>query len=164
MVFQFVFDSGVAQAVAPNGTVNFGSVLGIILLIIVVALVVIVGVATLFRALTRPSLEDLDPKRLAAMWEEIEKTSDHGLMGAKLSVVEADKLLDTVLRKLHFPGETMGERLKTAAYKYPNISQVWGAHKLRNQLVHDSTFEITIRQAKGAVRDFRAALKTLNVF
>lgn len=165
MFFQFVFDGGgITNTVLPNGTVNFGAILGIVLLVIVVALVAVVGIATLFRAFTRPSLEGLDPKRLTAMWVEIEKTSEHGLMGAKLAVVEADKLLDTVLRKLHFPGETMGERLKTAAYKYPNISKVWGAHKLRNQLVHDATFEITVRQAKSAVRDFHAALKTLNVF
>ncbi|MCE9586040.1 hypothetical protein K8R04_01830 [Candidatus Uhrbacteria bacterium] len=165
MLFQFVFDGGnVAGKVLPSGTTNFGSVLGIVLLVIVVGLLAAIGIATMFRALSRPSLEGLDPKRLAAMWAEIEKTSEHGLMGAKLAVVEADKLLDTVLRKLHFPGETMGERLKTAAYKYPNISKVWGAHKLRNQLVHDATFEISLRQAKSAVRDFHAALKTLNVF
>lgn len=164
MFFQFVFDSGAVPSILPSGTMNFGSILGIILLIIVVGLVAVVGIATLFRALSRPSLEDLDPKRLAAMWTEIEKMSEHGLMGAKLAVVEADKLLDTILRKMHFPGETMGERLKTAAYKYPNISHVWGAHKLRNQLVHDATFEISARQAKSAVRDFHSALKTLNVF
>jgi hypothetical protein len=61
------------------------------------------------------------------------------------------------------PGETLGERLKSAAYKYPNIRQVWGAHRLRNQLVHDSAFELSLRQAKGALRDYQAALKTLNV-
>jgi hypothetical protein len=163
MLFQFVFDSGIGNTTLPSGSTNFGSVLGIVLLVIVVALIAIIGIATAFRAFTRPTLEGLDPKRLAAMWAEIEKTSDHGLMGAKLAVVEADKLLDTVLRKMHLPGETMGERLKMAAYKYPNISRVWPAHKLRNQLVHDATFEISIRQAKSAVRDFHDALKTLNV-
>ncbi len=164
MLFQFVFDQGIRNTVAPGGTVNFGSVLGIVLLLIVVTLVLIVGIATVFRALRRPSLEGLDPKRLREMWAEIEKTSAHGLMGAKLAVVEGDKLLDTVLRKMHFPGETMGERLKTAAYRYPQISRVWSAHKLRNQLVHDATFEISMRQAKSAVRDFHEALKVLNVF
>lgn len=165
MLFQFVFDGGnTLTSALPSGTINFGSVLGIVLLIIIVGLLIVIGIATAFRALTRPTLEGLNSKRLMEMWTEIEKTSDHGLMGAKLAVVEADKLLDTVLRKLHFPGETMGERLKTAAYKYPNISKVWGAHKLRNQLVHDATFEITVRQAKSAVKDFHAALKELNVF
>ncbi len=160
MLFQFVFNPGVA----PSASWNAGSVFGVVLLILILALLAIIGITTAFRALTRSRLDDLDPKRLAAMWAEIEKTSEHGLMGAKLAVMEADRLLDTVLRKMHFPGETMGERLKTAAYKYPNISHVWGAHKLRNQLVHDATFEISVRQAKGAVRDFRAALKVLNVF
>lgn len=163
MLFQFVFDSGIGNATLPSGSTNFGSVLGIVLLVIVVALIAVIGIATAFRAFTRPTLDGLNPKRLAEMWAEIEKTSEHGLMGAKLAVVEADKLLDTVLRKMHLPGETMGERLKMAAYKYPNISRVWPAHKLRNQLVHDATFEISIRQAKSAVRDFHEALKTLNV-
>jgi hypothetical protein len=164
MIFQFVFDPGSVSVPVAAGTTNFGSVLGIVLLVIVVALIAVIGIATAFRAFTRPRLEDLDPKRLREMWVEIEKTSDHGLMGAKLAVVEADKLLDTVLRKMHFPGETMGERLKMAAYKHPAISRVWPAHKLRNQLVHDATFEISVRQAKSAVRDFYEALKALNIF
>ena len=163
MIFQFVFDSGAGNALVPAGFSSLFGWIGPAMLVVLIALIIVMGIVTVFRALSRPSLEGLDPKRLKAMWAEIEKTSDHGLMGAKLAVVEGDKLLDTVLRKLHFPGETMGERLKTAAYKYPDISRVWGAHKLRNQLVHDATFEISVRQAKSAVRDFHSALKTLNV-
>ena len=165
MLYQFVLQSAGRQPFATdNGSINFGSVLGIVLLMLVGMMFVIVGIQTAYRAMTRTRLDQLDPKRLAEMWSEIEKTSQHGLMGAKLAVVEADKLLDTVLRKMHIPGETMGERLKVAAYKYPAISHVWPAHKLRNQLVHDATFEITQRQARSALKDFREALRTLNVF
>ncbi len=163
MLFQFVFDNGSLSGAVPSIGGGFLPWIGILLLGVLVVGIAIMGVVTVFRSLQRSSLDGLDRKKLQAMWTEIEKTSDHGIMGAKLAVIEADKLLDTILRKMHFPGETMGERLKTAAYRYPNISQVWGAHKLRNQLVHDSTFEISIKQAKRAVNDFYQAIKTLNV-
>lgn len=165
MLFQFALQTDTRNPFATqSGSINFGSVLGVVLLLLIVMLLIIAGIQTAYRAMTRTRLDQLDPKRLAEMWSEIEKTSQHGLMGAKLAVVEADKLLDTVLRKMHIPGETMGERLKVAAYKYPAISRVWPAHKLRNQLVHDATFEITQRQARSALKDFRDAFKALNVF
>ncbi len=115
------------------------------------------------RALRRPDMHGMTREHVTKMWKEIADTSDNGLMGAKLAVIEADKLLDNVFKSLMMPGETMGERLKSAGYKYPRIGQVWSAHRLRNQLVHDTTFEISVRQAKEALRDFREALRTLNV-
>lgn len=130
---------------------------------IVLVFVVLFGIASLLKKLQRPTTRGLTPQKIKETWAEIEKTSEHGLMGAKLAVIEADKLLDTVLRSMGQPGETLGERLKTAEYRYPNIRNVWPAHKLRNQLVHDSTFEISINQAKRALQDFKSALKTLHV-
>jgi hypothetical protein len=77
--------------------------------------------------------------------------------------MEADKLLDHVLKSMSFPGETMAERLKLAEYKYASLRQVWPAHKLRNQLVHDPAFDMSVRQAKFALKEFKDALKVLNV-
>lgn len=118
----------------------------------------------LMRFLQRPELHGLSRQRIAELWEQIEKTADQGTMGAKLAVIEADKLLDGALKSMMMPGDTLGERLKAAGYKYPAIRQVWGAHRLRNQLVHDSAFDLTSRQAHAALRDYKAALKTINVF
>lgn len=134
-----------------------------IVFIAVLAAFVIAGFvfAAILRSVRMRESDGLNRKKIRETWNEIEKTSGMGLMGAKLSVIEADKLLDTVLRDMHIPGETMGERLKMAAYRYKSISDVWPAHKLRNQLVHDSTFELSIGQAKRAVRDFERALKHL---
>lgn len=133
-----------------------------IVFVAVIAAFIVAGFifAAILRSLQRRN-DGLDRKRIKETWSEIEKTQNMGLMGAKLAVIEADKLLDTVLRDMHFPGETMGERLKMAGYKYKSINQVWPAHKLRNQLVHDSAFQLSIGQAKRSVRDFEKALKVL---
>ena len=126
-------------------------------------LFVSIGIYKLMRLLYRPELHGLNRQRIEEIWKQIEKTAEQGTMGAKLAVIEADKLLDGVLKSIMMPGETLGERLKTAGYKYPSLRQVWGAHRLRNQLVHDSAFDLTTSQARRALRDYQAALKTLNV-
>lgn len=134
---------------------------------IVAALVIltVIGIVVhkILRALRRPELHQMDREKIKETWEQIQMVSQQGAMGAKMAVIEADKLLDQALKSMLMPGETLGERLKVAAYKYPSIRNVWPAHKLRNQLVHETTFEISPRQAKQALDDFEKALKALNV-
>ncbi len=134
--------------------------------IIAVLVVIIVGgvaIKKLIRAITRPEMIGMDREQVEEQWKQIEQVAEQGMMGAKLAVIEADKLLDNALKSLMMSGETLGERLKFAAYKYPKIRQVWPAHKIRNQLVHDTAFQISSRQAKEALRGFHEALETLNI-
>ena len=105
----------------------------------------------------------MSEEKVRETMDEINEQAEQSVMGAKLAVIEADKLVDNVLRAMVIPGETMGERLKAAAHNYPKIREVWPAHKLRNQLVHDSDFNLTQNRAKRALQDFEKALKTLNV-
>ncbi len=121
------------------------------------------GIWRLKRLLTRPEMVGMTREQLLRRWREIRQTSQHSLMGAKLALIEADTLLDSGLKSLMMPGETLGERLKVACYKYPKLRNVWWAHKLRNQLAHDSSFQITQREAERALDEFERALKTLNV-
>lgn len=95
-------------------------------------------------------------------WQEIERlVGENGEMGPKMAVLEADKLLDHALRALSFPGESLGDRLKFAAYKYPQVKDVWWAHKVRNQLAHEATYYLDRRIAKKAIATFRRALERL---
>jgi hypothetical protein len=134
-------------------------------LIAAIVIVTVVGILIhrILRALRRPELFQMDREKIKETWAQIQNVSGQGTMGAKMAVIEADKLLDMALKSMLMPGETLGERLKVAAYKYPSIRNVWPAHKLRNQLVHEATFEISPRQAKQALNDFEKALKILNV-
>ena len=162
-MFQFLVET--APTVAPTATAKLSnaSVIGLVILVAVLFIVIVFIINRLVRALKRPELHGLDREAIKETWAQIEKMTEQGLMGAKLAVIEADKLLDMVLKGMFMPGETLGERLKVAAYKYPKLNQVWSAHKLRNQLVHDSSFEITVWQARAALIEYRRALKILNV-
>jgi len=81
----------------------------------------------------------------------------------RMAVIEADKLMDSALKRTFTRGETMGERLKVAVFKNPKIRKVWEAHSLRNDLVHESDRRITRSEAERAVKLFEEGMKDLKI-
>lgn len=83
--------------------------------------------------------------------------------GMALAVIDADKLVDEALRRKHFKGKTMGERLVAAQRIISDNDRVWYAHKLRNRLVHEPNIRLKKREAQEALAGFRTCLKDLEV-
>lgn len=81
--------------------------------------------------------------------------------GMVLAVIDADKLLDECLKKRHFKGKTMGERLVSAQRLLSDNDSAWYAHKLRNRLVHEPNVNLKKSEAQNALGGFRKALKDL---
>jgi hypothetical protein len=133
-------------------------VVGLFIIFAFIAMVMLVR-----KLISRPELHGLTRDQVKKKWEEVERISSQGIMGAKMGIVEADKLLDGALKSMMMPGDTLGERLKVACYKYPELRKVWYAHKLRNQIVHEATFEISERQGRSAIQEYKKALKVINV-
>lgn len=143
---------------ASSSGMDIGIAIGIGL-VILVFLLIIISLAR--RVLRRSQFQGMTRKEVQTRWDEIERISKQGRMGAKMAIVEADKLLDAALKSMMMPGQTMGERLKAAGYKYQKISEVWYAHKLRNQLVHETDFEVGDAQARSAIHSFKKALELI---
>ena len=78
-----------------------------------------------------------------------------------LKIIDADKLLDEVLKQRKYKGKTMGERLVSAQRSIKSNDDVWFAHKLRNQLVHENNVKLSERKVKDALMGVRSALKDL---
>lgn len=164
MMFQFILNEApVGEQAESAGFQAGGSLLALALFFFVLLTVAGLVIAKVVKQFKKPELYGMSEEKVREMWDEIMEQSEQSLMGAKLAVIEADKLLDNVMRSMALPGETMAERLKVAAYKYPKIREVWPAHKLRNQLVHDSSFQMSQKRAERALKDFEKALKVLNV-
>ena len=103
-----------------------------------------------------------DRSAMQRRWREIEDMlKAPGEVSRKLAVLEADKLLDQALKSLAMAGTTLGERLKFAAYKYPQLSDVWWAHRVRNQLVHEASYHLDDGLAAKAVHAYKKALRLL---
>jgi len=122
--------------------------------------VMLVGRIRNFIASHRFERNDLEAMR--RRWREIVVLlKAPGEVSHKLAIVEADKLLDQALKALTMPGETLGERLRYASYKYPDLKEVWWAHKVRNQLVHETSYHLDRGMAFKAVKQFGRALRRL---
>jgi hypothetical protein len=128
------------------------------MLAVVVILVLVFGATFIKR---RP--KHLNREYFKKRWLELQK-----FCASKdtwpLAVINADKLLDEALKKSHYKGKTMGERLVSAQHQLGNNDAVWNAHKLRNRLVHEDTTKLKEREVKQALVGFRNALKDLGAF
>lgn len=149
-------------------TGSTGTPVGWIIFGVVAAILLLIGLALLIRwvkrRLSRPEMWGMAREEVTRRWQEIRGVSgQHGQMGMKMALMEADKLLDSALKSLMMPGDTLGERLKVACYKYPALRSVWPAHKLRNQLVHQHDFQLSERETRRALDEYERALKTLNI-
>ncbi len=148
-----------AESSAGSSFATVGTVVGIGIAFLVVALIV----AGFLRKLRRPEMEGFSREKVKQLWSQIEQSAKQGKLGEKIAIIEADKLLDNVLKSMLIPGDTLGERLKAAGYKYRNLRDVWPAHRTRNRLVHESEFELRSGDCQRTLEDFRRALQVLNV-
>ncbi len=126
---------------------------GILLLAVVGVIYLLVGM----RAKPR-----LDTAKYQAKWLQIENSIDHKNPATwQLAVLNADKLLDHALRESHYKGTTMGERMKAADTTWSNANHVWSAHKIRNQLAHETNAKLTFETTARALGAFKRGLKDL---
>lgn len=132
------------------------------LLAFMIGVLVVGALLIIVITLTKRVPMGLDVEKYRSKWLQIEgslkrdETSSH-----HLAVLNADKLLDQALREKGVRGETMGERMKTANASWRNANAVWGAHKLRNQIAHESDVRVTYDDARRALGGFKQALKDL---
>lgn len=125
------------------------------------AAVLIIG-AILFGVITmtKGGSKQLDVNRYRTKWLEIEqKLVRDDTASYQLSVLNADKLLDQALKEKGISGDTMGARMKVV--KWSNANAVWAAHKLRNQIAHESDVEFDYITARRALASFKQGLKDI---
>lgn len=80
----------------------------------------------------------------------------------KFAVIEADKLVDDLLKTSGYPGETMGDRLMNIEKgQLESLEGLWEAHKIRNKLVHDINYFLRYAEARRAVQLFQKTLEEL---
>src|SRR5579864_5439610 len=95
----------------------------IVAVLLIIAFMVLASIAA-----RRP--RKLKPEYLAQRWQELQKLCKDKTTWP-LSIIDGDKLLDEALKKRHFKGKTMGERLVAAQRELSDNDSVWFSHKLR---------------------------------
>lgn len=134
-----------------------GTLLGFMGGVLVVGILLIVVIT-----LTKKGPVQLDVEKYRLRWLTIEKQLNKAEVSSfSLCILNADKLLDQALKERGIKGETMGERMKTAKEIWSNTNAVWSAHKLRNQVAHESEVQISYDDSRRALANFKQALKDM---
>lgn len=142
---------------------------------IVLSAALTIGIVVIFRknwALERrikmPKKNPVKPiktKVALDVWMNIIKRAENGTeQDLAFAIIEADKLVDAVLKGGGFPGDTMAERLKRIdENQLRSINLLWRAHKERNNIVHTPGYHISLQQAKDILADYQKVLEELEV-
>ncbi len=94
-------------------------------------------------------------------WRHIESLMESASQSEwREAVVEADIMLDDVLKQRGYTGENLGERLKSA--DFATLQDAWEAHKVRNQIAHEgSAFELSETLARRTIARYENVFREL---
>ena len=74
----------------------------------------------------------------------------------RVAIIEADTLLEEMLEKMRYHGETIGEKLRAIEESdFVTLSHAWEAHKVRNKIAHEGSFILTKREARRVIDLYR---------
>ena len=117
-----------------------------------------------------PPLSTPGPKEIAEKtnkkWELILKhLNSSNVSDWRLAILEADVILEELLRTLGYVGESVGEMLKSAdRNEFSSLDDAWEAHKIRNAIAHSGTnFDLNEREAKRVISLFEKVFKEFGI-
>ncbi|KKW21386.1 MAG: hypothetical protein UY71_C0020G0010 [Parcubacteria group bacterium GW2011_GWB1_52_7] len=129
--------------------------------------------STLFKINTLGPAEEIitAPDKAAAIqeivakpWIEVqEKMASPNPADWVLAIIQADAILDKILKASGYIGDTMGDRLRQInRAELEAIDDVWRSHKIRNRLAHGTGEALTRSEAEGAIQGYEKAFRELN--
>ena len=95
-------------------------------------------------------------------WEKIEEhINSENPSDWRLAILECDIILDEMLTKMSYHGETIADKLKAVEKSdFLSIDKAWEAHRVRNAIAHGgSNFEISDREARRVVSLYEDVFK-----
>ncbi len=104
-------------------------------------------------------------KKITRIWNKIVRRLDAGLESEyKLAIIEADDMLDTSLKRMGYMGQTIEEKLeKLTAATLTNIQDVYTAHKIRNNIVHNPDYRLGLEEARSTIDIYEKAFNSLQI-
>lgn len=98
-----------------------------------------------------------------AKWENVIKhINSNDPASWKVAVIDADSLLDEMLIKMGYIGDSIGDRLLSINEdSFPYLNEAWEAHKVRNKIAHSgSDFVLNKQEAKRVIDNYELIFRT----
>ncbi|OGZ58659.1 MAG: hypothetical protein A2827_03335 [Candidatus Spechtbacteria bacterium RIFCSPHIGHO2_01_FULL_43_30] len=82
-------------------------------------------------------------KKMTKRWMLIERSLESGdSLRWKAAIIDADNMLDEILKKVGYLGDTMDKRLENVHLdQFPTLEDAWRAHKVRKFLEEDPRYK-----------------------
>ena len=105
-------------------------------------------------------------KRIEKDWNKIKARLDTGLESEyKLAIIEADNMMDSVLKRMGYGGENLGERLGSlTSATLPNIEEIKEVHQIRNNIVRDPNYTVTLDDVRKIMDAYEKGFQDLQAF
>jgi hypothetical protein len=77
------------------------------------------------------------------------------------AIIEADIMLDDLLKQLKIQGDTLGDRLKNADKStFKTLDNAWTAHKVRNEIAHKgSAYKLSNHLAYRTIKQYESVFR-----
>lgn len=95
---------------------------------------------------------------IAKRWDTVKRhISSENQNDWRQAIMEADIILDDLLKKLGYKGDSIGDRLKRVSKgDFKTLQQAWDAHLVRNEIAHEgSSIELNHIEAKRVIGLYR---------
>jgi len=104
-------------------------------------------------------------RRSLRAWKQIQKRMESEEQSQwKLAILEADHILDEILKMSGYLGIRMEEKLELITpAQLANVDDVKNAHVVRDRIAKDPTYEITHEEAKEVISIYQQSFKELNL-
>jgi hypothetical protein len=182
VIGQLLSGSGAGDVVTLGGIFSFASVVWTIIVVLAYLVSILFLVLYVYASVRR----NLDTQLQTQMLRDEEKLYSQLYRGTmksnrledvfahsessnpndwKLAIIEADIILDDILKKQGYAGNSLGERLKSIApSQLESLQDAWEAHKVRNNIAHQGAdFILTQRLAQETITKYQRVFTEFGV-
>ncbi len=183
-IFTNLFDSLSSYSFfSIDGILSFLNTIWLVYVVLAYLFCILLLVIYVYASAGKKRLEDLDnearirreqiyedhfksgPKnnRIQDMFEHVSSDSPSDW---KLAIIEADIILDEILKEKGYLGTSLGERLRSITpTQLESLDDAWEAHKVRNQIAHGGAdFILTHKLAQDTIKQYRRVFHELGVY
>jgi hypothetical protein len=107
---------------------------------------------------------DLPAEKRLSKWDGVtRRMKSESAADWSMAIIEADSIMDDIMKRIGYRGESFGERLKNIEPSdFDSLQDIWEAHKVRNRIAHEgANFKISRDEALRTVKLFEKGLKEL---
>jgi hypothetical protein len=103
--------------------------------------------------------------KLRVKWSKIRKRLESGSEADyKVAIIEADGLIDDLIKRIGYKGENMMERVKNIPVgQLDRIDEIKEAHEVRNRIIHEEKFKVTRKDAEETLAKYEHFLRHFEV-